>query len=381
MTYYLKRGSSFKPTTEENLDIHKKLPVGNYLIKQDPVSDQFYFDRVEAFPKSGKVYGKTNERVNRIYNTFCERPNATGVLLVGEKGSGKTLLAKMLSIRATVDDIPTILVNEPFHGDGFNQLIQELDQPAVILFDEFEKTYNTDHQEHILTLFDGVFPSKKLFILTCNNAWRINEHLSNRPGRIYYSIAFKGLNTDFITEYCQDNLRHKEHIAEVCKISALFTEFNFDMLKALVEEMNRYNDSPQEALEMLNATPTDSDGTRYDVQLFSGDVEINNFEPKVNYGNPILQEGISISLTDGNTEQRNLGNTCVPTRNGRANLLGCLEDDCEPVPKKTDAKHIIFRSKDLVSVDPITGVISYASQGYTVRLKKHIEHRFNFNAY
>ncbi len=40
-------------------------------------------------------------------------------------------------------------------------------------------------------------------------------------------------------------------------------EFNFDMLKALVEEMNRYNETPTDALAMLNAKPEFDIGWMY----------------------------------------------------------------------------------------------------------------------
>ena len=35
MTYYLRSANTYKPTTEAALDVHKTLPVGNYIIQQD----------------------------------------------------------------------------------------------------------------------------------------------------------------------------------------------------------------------------------------------------------------------------------------------------------------------------------------------------------
>jgi hypothetical protein len=67
----------------------------------------------------------------------------------------------------------------------------------------------------MLTLLDGVFPSKKLFILTCNDKWRIDKHMRNRPGCIFYMLDFKGLDADFIREYCEDRLDAKEYIERI----------------------------------------------------------------------------------------------------------------------------------------------------------------------
>ena len=82
----------------------------------------------------------------------------------------------------------------------------------MVLFDEFEKVYDSDEQEEMLTLLDGVFPSKKLFVLTCNDKWRVNQHMRNRPGRIFYMLDFTGLDEDFVVEYCHDNLKNLANI-------------------------------------------------------------------------------------------------------------------------------------------------------------------------
>lgn len=254
MTYFLKSGTSYRVSTKESMDLHETLPAGNYVIKADMMGN-LYLESIESFEIPSKLYGDTLKHTDRILRTFKSRDASTGVMLNGEKGSGKTLLAKNLSYQAAKEGIPTIVINSAWHGDKFNALIQSIEQPCIVLFDEYEKVYASEEQEAMLTLLDGVFPSKKLFVLTCNDKWRVNEHMRNRPGRIFYLLDFKGLGAEFIREYCEDRLNNKEHIERIVQIAGTFGEFNFDMLKATVEEMNRYNESPQEALAMLNAKP------------------------------------------------------------------------------------------------------------------------------
>jgi hypothetical protein len=210
-------------------------------------------------------------------------------MLTGEKGSGKTLLAKLLAVTAAEAGVPTIVINEPWCGEGFNSFMQMIEQPTVILFDEFEKVYDKDDQEKMLTLLDGVYPSKKLFILTCNDKWRVDSHMRNRPGRIFYSLDFKGLEQDFIMEYCADNLDNVDHIASVCRVAAMFDQFNFDMLKALVEEMNRYKETASEAMRMLNAKPEFGGDSKYKVtlQIKGLDIDPELIEQEVWTGNPL----------------------------------------------------------------------------------------------
>ncbi len=257
---FLKSGNIYHVASYKSLDLHDALPPHNFVVKYNQVTGQYYLQEIDSFTKPlSKIFGDIEKKRDKIYNTFLNRPQTTGVLLLGEKGSGKSLLAKLISIKAAQDNVPTIVINSCFYGDVFNSFMQGIEQPCVVIFDEFEKVYsnksNSDQenpQEQVLTLLDGVYPSRKLFVLTCNNDALINCHLINRPGRIYYRIDFFGLDESFVNEYCQDKLNDKSHSQRIVTITRLFSNFNFDMLQALVEEMNRYNESADEALKILN---------------------------------------------------------------------------------------------------------------------------------
>ena len=306
MTNFVKNGTCFRVADERNLDIHRELPAGFYIIKQD-MFENFFFELVDGFEVKGKLYGDTIKNTERIFNTFIDREASTGVLLAGEKGSGKSLLAKNISLTAFKAGMPVIIINNAWCGDKFNQLIQQIHQSAVLLFDEFEKVYDQNEQSQILTLMDGVFPTKKLFLITCNDRYRIDQHMRNRPGRIYYFLEFKGLTDEFIREYCEDNLHNKANIDQICKIATLFGEFNFDMLKALTEELNRYGETPQEAMRMLNAKPENDENTSFDLELFVNGAVVtpDNVSDTSWFGTP-LQKSVHISYdptpTDDNSD-------------------------------------------------------------------------------
>ena len=184
----------------------------------------------------------------------------------------------------------------------------------MVLFDEFEKVYHeTEQKEKMLTLLDGVYPSKKLFVLTCNDQWKLDSNMRNRPGRIYYSIDFHGLDDDFIHEYCQDNLIMKEHISKVCAVAKVFASFNFDMLQAMVEEMNRYSETPTEVLEYLNAQPQFDNESRYMVKLYNKKGKMLNVKSCGTdewHGNP-LKEEIHVHYNDYDKNERfNVDDLC-----------------------------------------------------------------------
>jgi hypothetical protein len=273
MTYFLKSGNRFTVSTKEALDLHELLPPGNYVVKKDPYENLF-LEQIDSFEIKGKLYGDTSRNTKRILATFNDRSVSTGVMLNGEKGSGKTLLAKNICYEAYKLGIPTIVINAAWCGDKFNSLIQEIEQPTIVLFDEFEKVYDQEEQQAMLTLLDGVFPSKKLFILTCNDKWRVNEHMRNRPGRIFYMLDFAGLEPEFIREYCNDNLENEKHADAILQIASVFDKFNFDMLKALVEEVNRFDETPQQAIRMLNTKPEFSGKSKFGIKLVINGEEI-----------------------------------------------------------------------------------------------------------
>ena len=282
MTYFLKDGNNFRVFDNEAIDIQDTLPVGNYIISEYAISKELYLEKVESFALPSKIYGETLKQVEKILNTYKNRSGNTGVLLSGEKGSGKSLLAKLISTNAAHECIPTLVINSPYKGDSFGKLLQNIKQDCIIIFDEFEKIYDNNEQEEILTILDGTFSSKKLFIFTCNDRWRINPQMRNRPGRIFYAIDFSGLEENFIREYCKEHLSNEKYIEEICNLTRMFNAFNFDMLKAITEEVNRYDESPLQAIKMLNIKVEEDSIAAYKVEL---EVEGEKIEEKELYPN------------------------------------------------------------------------------------------------
>lgn len=271
MSYVIRFGSSYRFFNEDDITVTDKLPAKTYTVKKNEMSGEFYLETIDPFIMPPKFYGDTESKAKRVIETFLDRPGSMGVHMDGVKGSGKTLLAKRVSNVALDMDIPTIVVNTPLCGDDFNRFIQGIDMPAIILFDEFEKVYDYSTQDKILTLFDGVYPTKKLFIITTNKSHMVSEYLKNRPGRIYYSFKFDTLGQEFVREYCVDNLKDLSQIESIVKYTEVFSFFNFDMLAAAVEEMNRYGESLQEVLEYLNIVPENKASDTYTIKVSLGD--------------------------------------------------------------------------------------------------------------
>jgi hypothetical protein len=316
------------------------------------------------------MYGDTLRHTERILSTYWQRDKSTGVALVGEKGSGKTLLSKNISIELAKQGVPTIVINTPWHGDKFNTLIQSIEQPCIVLFDEFEKVYDSEQQEQMLTLLDGIYSSKKLFVLTCNDKWRVDSHMQNRPGRIYYLLNFKGLDADFIREYCNDNLNNKTHIDKIVNISTIFSAFNFDMMKALVEEMNRYDETPEKSLEMLNVKPEFDGGVQYHVEIYRGDIKADRVSPSIWTGTPLNADEEHFSFHGKFKSKKSNG--LAP-----ANIVDIDLDD-EPESTWMEQE---FSASDVIKFDAKSGKFIFERDGTTMILMKVQQRSFNWNAF
>lgn len=217
-----------------------KIPAGVYMVKFHPQMG-FFLNKQEDLGMPSKTYGESDGRAQMVMNTFLSREGVnTGVLLTGNKGSGKTLLAKMVCALAIENDMPVILMEEAFGGGDFTEFMNSITQRCIVFIDEFEKKYKTDeHQNCLLSLLDGTGVNNKLFMLTSNSA-KVSEFLLSRPSRLFYHWGYGKLEEAVLEGYCKDNLKDPKHIDNMRTLWNISTDISFDVMQAIVEELNRY---------------------------------------------------------------------------------------------------------------------------------------------
>ncbi len=122
---FINRGGFFSVADADSTDVRDRLPLGTYNVGVHPQLG-FIVNLIETVTKNPKVYGNLTSFRDRIMSTYQARSTNTGVLLEGEKGSGKTMLARMVSLMGLEQGIITMIINTPFKGDEFNKFMQSI---------------------------------------------------------------------------------------------------------------------------------------------------------------------------------------------------------------------------------------------------------------
>lgn len=226
---------------DESMRAFTQLPAGVYKIAFNPMAG-YSLIRTDEIEINEKIYGNHLKKVEKVYNSFKVFPRNLGVILSGDKGIGKSLFAKLLSVKAIENGYPIIMCDTPY--PGIADFLGSIQQEVVVLFDEFDKTFaqvegHADPQADMLTLFDGLYMGKKLFIITCNELRKLNDFLVNRPGRFHYHFRFAYPNDAEVTEYLQDNIS-EEFWGEIPAVAefAKKVDLNYDCLRAIAFELN-----------------------------------------------------------------------------------------------------------------------------------------------
>lgn len=270
---FIKSGTSIRVSAFDPTQVVDTLPTKVYTLNLCEFTGFYLESHSDRFEVPDNIYGSAMDRVERVLHTYDDRDASTGVLLTGDKGSGKTLLMHLLANRMLETGKSVVIINQSYGGPAFMEFLANVGE-CVIIFDEFGKIFSgggggdVDHevpvsprggnsgknaaQEGLLTLFDGSDSCKRLLLLSENNVSLVSEFMLNRPGRIYYHYQFKKVEVAMVNEYCAEHNVPADVIDEIVTKRNASLEFSFDVLKAIVAEYTRYKCPITEVYEHLN---------------------------------------------------------------------------------------------------------------------------------
>lgn len=231
---------------------------GVYDLKWDRYEGRAIFTENGKLNLPNKIYELPEDKLfkTRVLNNFNSNDKSVGIMLAGTKGTGKTMLAKVI---AKESNLPIIIVDSQYPANRLVTFFKQFTTPVCVIFDEIEKNFNT---EFMLDFLDGVEKTtKKLVLMTCNELHRISEYLQDRCSRVRYVRKYSPSdNLAFLPMLIEDKqIKNAKEVEEFVKTK--FTLPSIDNINAFLDEVKELEDediSLNDIIKYMNINLNDS---------------------------------------------------------------------------------------------------------------------------
>lgn len=214
-----------------------------YNINVDNYTEEISLEESGGLSLPSKVYcTQRDERfIDKVINSYnLSESGFTGVMLAGVKGSGKTVMAKVI---ANKSGLPIINIGKNIRPYTLKNLVDKLGDTSIcFLFDELDKVLADYDDSVLLQVLDGSdTKGKHMILFTCNNDDDISEYLIDRCSRIRYWREFDEMSPSLIMEVLNDKLNDKKEVKSLTDfIKDNFEVCSFDNISSFVKEANDY---------------------------------------------------------------------------------------------------------------------------------------------
>lgn len=271
----LQQGNNFRLISEFN--IQDLLEPKYYELEWDNFGNVF-LKQIEDLILPSKLYDFSKRNRELLLNSFNNNDKNLGILLEGDKGTGKTMDAKMLCKEL---NLPKILVTKKIPKNvDYIAFLQSIEQSFVLYIDEFEKLFKSyddngdDYhiQDSLLTILDGLNNAhKKLFIFTSNN--EVSNYFINRPSRIKYHIKYQGILEENAKIIVNDLLVNKslgKDLLENIDLQSL----TIDLLISMIQEVNIHNIPYSQFKNIFNYNIEEQEFLAYEKESITDDFRL-----------------------------------------------------------------------------------------------------------
>ena len=224
------------PTTE-------RLPAAMYRLQTTDKTVALI--HVDPYPMPTKIYGDHHRRKELILDTLSRRVESVGVLLLGMKGTGKSVLAYDLCNEAVKNGHPVFVIDHTVPASMLTFLYELVNGECVFLFDEFNKRYaEKSEQDDLLTFFSDAKIQKALFLITQNEADKLPDAFLNRTGRFLFRFEYSVLKRSEAKEIIDDLIvdpETGEFLLDYVDQQALSPNMLIDLIRQIQSFGGRYD--------------------------------------------------------------------------------------------------------------------------------------------
>ena len=234
-------------------NIKDTLPPGLWKVAFNPMTGFYLTKELRDIELPEHIFGSSKKQLELITSRFERDNKSMGVLLTGDKGTGKTLLASQLIDYYVDKGYPVILMDDSFeHMDSaLSNFISQISN-AIFLFDEFEKVFSNDAQQYLLNFFDEKSNMNRLSI-AISNSRAISEFMLSRPSRFFYHFKYGKLDNDTITEVANYYGLSKAVADALIIYKERLDYFGYDILISIIDELQfRNTENVAEVIETMN---------------------------------------------------------------------------------------------------------------------------------
>lgn len=247
---FLQNGPQIRPN--EGATFLPTIPPGIYTFVEDKGRTCLVQTGLEKFALPEALLNTNDKFISWVTGSYKSATRGFGILLTGEKGTGKTIVGKQIANNL---ELPTLVVSSKVAD--LDIFLSKIQQEVIVFIDEFDKTYPRHmeaEQQQLLKLLDGTMSfGKKLYIFTSNGD--VNPLMINRPGRIRYHKHFKELAKDELISICAQKLLNINLLNDVIEVAKTLEVSSIDAVLEIIHECNNTGASPKEFMEFFNVKP------------------------------------------------------------------------------------------------------------------------------